>query len=156
MPDSDGDGIADDGDLSGIAGDARCTGGASAGCDDNCRLEQNANQADTGSINALGGNGVGDACECGDTDDDGRVTPGDATELREFLAGVTSAVSAPQKCRMSSASDCNIRDVTGITRVTSTLPPPIEPVCTAATGPADPTELIGTFSGDVGQFTPVP
>lgn len=142
FPDSDGDGIADDGDFSGIAGDARCTGGASAGCDDNCRVEQNASQADTGSINALGGNGIGDVCECGDTDDDGRVTPGDALELREFLAGSTAQVTAPQKCRVSSAGDCNIRDVAGITRVTSSLPPPIEPVCGAATGPEDLTELI--------------
>lgn len=142
FPDSDGDGIADDGDFSGVAGDARCTGGSSASCDDNCRVEQNANQADTGSINSLGGNGIGDVCECGDADDDGRVTPADALELRDFLARVTPGVTAPEKCRVSSAGDCNIRDVAGITRVTSSLPPPIEPVCSAATGPADPTELI--------------
>jgi len=142
VPDSDGDGIADDGDFSGIAGDARCTGGASAGCDDNCRLEHNPSQADTGSINALGANGIGDACECGDANDDGRVTPGDAAELREFLALVSPSVAAPQKCRVAAAGDCNIRDVAGIARVTSSLPPAIEPVCAAATGPADPTELM--------------
>ena len=35
-PDRDGDGIGDDGDGSGWAGDAYCMGGARAGCDDNC------------------------------------------------------------------------------------------------------------------------
>jgi len=142
FPDSDGDGIADDGDFSGIAGDSRCTGGSSAGCDDNCRLELNASQADTGSINALGGNGIGDACECGDANDDGRVTPSDSSEVRQYLAGATASVTAPDKCRVSSAGDCNIRDVAGITRATAPLLPSIEPVCSAATGPADPTELI--------------
>jgi hypothetical protein len=142
VPDSDGDGIADDGDFSGIAGDARCTGGSTAGCDDNCRLALNPSQADTGSINALGANGIGDACECGDTDDDGRVTPADAIELREFLAGVIAGVTAPEKCRVSSAGNCDIRDVTGIARATAPLPPAIEPVCGAAAGPGDLTELL--------------
>ena len=47
-PDRDGDQIPDDGDLSGIAGDTPCVGGATAGCDDNCAGIQNASQADTG------------------------------------------------------------------------------------------------------------
>jgi hypothetical protein len=141
-PDSDGDGIPDDGDFSGVAGDARCTGGNSAGCDDNCRLELNPSQTDSGSLNALGGNGIGDACECGDANDDGRVTPSDATALRSVLAGISADVAAPEKCRASSAGGCDIRAVVGIERATSLLPPPIEPVCGSATGPADPTELI--------------
>ena len=48
VPDRDGDQIPDDGDFSGIAGDAPCIGGATAGCDDHrvrrkchdsCRVE---------------------------------------------------------------------------------------------------------------------
>ena len=53
-------------------------------------------QADTGSINALGANGIGDVCECGDTDDDGRVTPADAIELREFLAESSPTSARPR------------------------------------------------------------
>lgn len=55
--DSDGDGIVDDGNGSFLAGDASCTGGATASCDDNCVLTPNANQADGES------DGRGDVCD---------------------------------------------------------------------------------------------
>jgi len=63
-PDDDDDGILDDGDASGTAGDHPCTGGATAGCDDNCPVQVNADQGD------LDGDKVGDACD-DDDDDDG-------------------------------------------------------------------------------------
>ena len=56
-PDRDGDGILDDGDGSGIAGDNPCTGGATEGCDDNCPLSSNSQQTDTN------GDGAGDICQ---------------------------------------------------------------------------------------------
>lgn len=56
-PDSDGDGILDDGDNSGTAGDAPCTGGNTVNCDDNCVDTANSTQADADS------DGTGDACE---------------------------------------------------------------------------------------------
>jgi len=56
-PDDDNDGIADDGDASGLAGDHPCTGGVTAACDDNCPLLANPTQADANA------NGIGDACE---------------------------------------------------------------------------------------------
>ena len=44
-PDYDGDGIADDGDRDGFAGDAPCTGSTYSGsCDDNCRTVANGDQ----------------------------------------------------------------------------------------------------------------
>jgi hypothetical protein len=54
--DADRDGIADDGDASGSAFDEPCAPGASTGCDDNCPLVANADQAD-----AIA-DGPGDAC----------------------------------------------------------------------------------------------
>ena len=60
--DSDSDGIGDDGDGSGTIGDAPCTGGATASCDDNCVGDPNALQEDADS------DAVGDVCD---------VCPGD-------------------------------------------------------------------------------
>ncbi len=62
--DLDGDGIEQDGDGTGIAGDFFCTGGATATCDDNCPIDANGTQADGD------GDGVGDACDCAATEDD--------------------------------------------------------------------------------------
>jgi hypothetical protein len=61
--DTDTDGIPDDGDGSGTAGDAPCIGGATVGCDDNCVLVQNSNQAD------LDGDGEGNVCDPDDDND---------------------------------------------------------------------------------------
>jgi hypothetical protein len=55
--DADGDTILNDGNASGVIGDVRCKGGATANCDDNCWLKSNANQADTDS------DAIGDVCE---------------------------------------------------------------------------------------------
>jgi subtilisin family serine protease len=64
-PDDDGDGILDDGDNSGVAGDNRCIGGNTYGCDDNCQFYPNPDQADANN------NGLGDFCEqCWDVDGD--------------------------------------------------------------------------------------
>jgi cysteine-rich repeat protein len=55
--DTDGDGILNDGDNSGKTGDNRCRGGETVGCDDNCAITSNADQADAD------GDGIGDACD---------------------------------------------------------------------------------------------
>jgi hypothetical protein len=55
--DSDGDGILDDWDNSGVVGDTPCTGGVAENCDDNCTFTPNTDQADGE------GDGVGDVCD---------------------------------------------------------------------------------------------
>ena len=57
LDDFDEDGILNDGDLDGQYADHRCTGGATALCDDNCPGTPNADQTDTD------GDLVGDACD---------------------------------------------------------------------------------------------
>jgi hypothetical protein len=74
--DTDSDGIADDGDASGTPGDTSCTGGATVGCDDNCRWVANAEQADADAD----GDGVGDVCACAPCDD-GRSCTVDLCEV---------------------------------------------------------------------------
>ena len=55
--DPDCDGVLSDGDGSEVPGDAPCTSGLIAGCDDNCPDEANADQADAD------GDGKGDVCD---------------------------------------------------------------------------------------------
>jgi hypothetical protein len=55
--DTDGDGILDDGDISGIARDNPCTGGDTQNCDDNCPDTQNTDQFDYDS------DGLGEVCD---------------------------------------------------------------------------------------------
>ena len=55
--DNDNDGILDDGDHSGVAGDHPCDGFQTTSCDDNCPFTPNADQWDTDH------NGVGLACD---------------------------------------------------------------------------------------------
>jgi len=64
--DMDGDGIPDDGDASGRAGDHPCRDGNTTDCDDNCPRRWNPKQRDSS------GDGVGDACDR-DVDGDGVV-----------------------------------------------------------------------------------
>ena len=72
--DLDSDGILDDGDNSGTAGDNPCTGGNTGNCDDNCPTTPNPNQEDTD------GDESGDECDT-DDDNDGYTDDQDAFPL---------------------------------------------------------------------------
>ena len=92
-PDADGDGIPEDGDGSEVVGDTPCTGGATVGCDDNCRFLPNSDQAD------LDGDLVGDMCD-GDIDGDGEENEPDCDpyEADAFHGNVETCDSIDNDC----------------------------------------------------------
>jgi hypothetical protein len=67
--DDDGDGILDSGDGNTTIGDHPCMGGNTNNCDDNCRLNSNADQAD------IDNDGIGNVCDK-DADNDGYCKAG--------------------------------------------------------------------------------
>ncbi|MFH1653882.1 MAG: thrombospondin type 3 repeat-containing protein [Pseudomonadota bacterium] len=97
-PDADNDGILDDGDSSGVVGDATCIGGAKANCDDNCNLKANAFQSDVDS------NGFGDVC---DDDIDGDAVL-NSTDNCPYVSNVGQ--SATDEDIDGIAKDCDLDD----------------------------------------------
>jgi cysteine-rich repeat protein len=103
--DLDDDGIADDGNGSGTVGDLVCSEGVIEDCDDNCRFAPNGDQADAD------GNGIGDACQCGDVNGDGFTNVTDALIIARGLAGDSNP-----KCDVNGDGFCNITDALLIAR----------------------------------------
>jgi len=149
--DDDGDGVLDLGNsqctapgLAGLTVAACCTGAGTGTCAaDNCRYEPNPTQSDAGGIGAAGPDGIGDACQCGDTNDSGTVTATDATVLNRALVGLSPAFSVPGlgaglgKCNVAATPTpgvpgCTATDATVISRALIGLTPGIQQGCDAA------------------------
>lgn len=138
-PDSDSDGVSDDGDGSGLAGDDPCSGGNALLCDDNCPFLANTGQDDPGGVGAGSApNGIGTACECGDLDLSGVVDEMDAWNLRLHLADPNDPALPPDfadRCQLlGGGTGCGLLQAALLLRNANGLGPPIEPVCSAATG----------------------
>jgi hypothetical protein len=120
--DADGDGRCDDGDRSGIPGDAPCPNAQEEDCDDNCRFLPNADQLDSD------GDGEGDVCEAAgaprsigfESARDGTAFP---TDLSSIVLGVEEYVSvglrispilAPPMGRIGDSLFLNRGDVPGL------------------------------------------
>ena len=98
---------------------------------DDCPVEANAAQTDSGGLDSTSPDGVGDVCQCGDVSNDGRVTGADVAALRAFLAGA-GALAAPQKCDVgkgATSGACDLLDATLLRRALALAAPGIEPVC---------------------------
>ena len=105
---------------------------------DNCLFEPN-DQSDVGGIGASGGDGRGDACQCGDANDDGAVRDDDVAELRASLADSTGAalpVEGVAKCTVHGdrPAPCSLLDVVILRRALhqSPLAPGITDACSPA------------------------
>jgi hypothetical protein len=105
---------------------------------DNCPYTYNPDQKDTGGV-GLGSppDGIGDACQCGDVDNDGVVTMADSAVLAASLVGVGSygsvaAMPGANKCDVNGDGVCGVADKTIIARAVVGLAPGIKQVCPAA------------------------
>ena len=110
-PDSDGDGLLDG--------------------QDNCVLTQNINQTDSGSVNSSDPDGIGDACQCGDQNADGKVTNTDAVLIQRYLVGLPSPFNA-DLCDVNGDGNCSNTDAVIIKRAVLGLPPGVVQGCAAA------------------------
>jgi len=92
---------------------------------DVCPVEADPGQADAGA------DGVGNACLCGDTSNDGVLGAPDVAALRAFLAGA-GALPAAQKCDVGGggpSGTCNVVDATLLRRALASQAPGIANVC---------------------------
>jgi len=113
---------------------------------DNCAYEPNAAQTDTGGIGAAPPDMIGDACQCGDTNNSGTVTATDATVLSRAIAGLSPYFSVASglggggpgllKCNVGAVNPgvpgCTASDATVIGRAVALLSPGILQNCDAA------------------------
>ena len=142
-PDCDFDGVAEDGDVSGIAGDSPCVGGDTTNCDDNCPGVSNATQAD------VDADGHGDVCDncpkvsnanelitiamTGDVNLSGTYTSSDVILIVNY---VFKGGAAPLPCPANGDANCsgNVTSADIITLVNHVFKGGAAPcnVCTAA------------------------
>jgi hypothetical protein len=105
---------------------------------DNCPFTANTDQKDSGGI-GMGSppDGIGDACQCGDVNNDGIVSTSDNTILTRSLVGLppygsVGAMPGAAKCDVNGDGVCTTADLTIITRALVNLSPGIKQVCPAA------------------------
>ena len=97
---------------------------------DNCVYTANASQLDS----SLPPDGVGDACTCGDTDEDGAFDLLDWVVLERALAQLEPGIGDPAKCSVIGGSmDCDALDVARMRASLAGLQS-LQPVCRARVG----------------------
>jgi hypothetical protein len=111
LPDTDSDGIPD--------------------ASDNCPFVPNNSQTNSDPLPA------GDACQCGDVNNDFKVDGLDVQIARENLVGHTplSGDFYPERCNVIGTSDCGVDDIFVLDRVAQDLPVDLQNVCDAYSAP---------------------
>ena len=98
-------------------------------CTDNCPFERNGDQNDRGGVGSFSGpdgDGIGDACQCGDVTGDGVVNSFDATMIKRHALGLSAPVfNVPELCDVTGDGACNSFDATMITRAALGLSAPL-------------------------------
>ena len=96
---------------------------------DVCPVDASSGQVDSGGLATPLGDGIGDACQCGDTSDDGQIDGDDVNALRSFLSGSLAALPAPEKCDVGGSADCDLLDSVRVQRALEGLASGIAHVC---------------------------
>jgi hypothetical protein len=96
---------------------------------DDCPVTADVSQQDSGGVGAAPADGIGDACQCGDASDDGRVDGADVAAVRRRLAGSPAPLAAPQKCDVGGSSACDLSDAVRLVRALAALPPGLAHTC---------------------------
>jgi subtilisin family serine protease len=108
---------------------------------DNCPFALNPGQDDTGGVGNSPSDGIGDACQCGDVTDDGRITLADFVQIRRYVASggtiLPSPSFVPDKCDVNSDQSCSMADFVRVRQTVASganHAPLIEQGCPRATG----------------------
>jgi hypothetical protein len=89
--------------------------------DDNCPFFPNPGQEDSGGLNTIEPDGIGNACQCGDVNGNGSVSTTDATLIKRSVAGLSPYYSVegmlfPGNCDVNGNGVCNTTDGTIVKR----------------------------------------
>ncbi|MCR9098226.1 MAG: SGNH/GDSL hydrolase family protein [bacterium] len=111
---------------------------------DNCVHTANADQLDVGGLHGLAADGIGDACQCGDVNDDGSVDLLDVALYQRGLAGVTPTALPEDKCSVIGGRvDCEPNDRRTLREAIVGSGPGLAQVCQAdQTVPPPPTRIV--------------
>jgi len=85
---------------------------------DNCPKVANPGQEDVGGVGiSAPPDGIGNACQCGDVNGDGRVTASDSALIqRSALIPPTAVLAFPGKCDVGGSAACNVSDLAIVRR----------------------------------------
>ncbi|MEE8556267.1 MAG: hypothetical protein V3T14_00095, partial [Myxococcota bacterium] len=127
--DSDGDGVLD---FNGPA----CPTGQTQGCSDNCQFQPN--NTDGNVQRDSNSDGVGDSCDCGNTDESQAVDIFDALNIAQAtLTPPQATMNNPRACDSDGSGGCDIFDALRVAQATLTPPQAtILDECPAFAGPA--------------------
>ncbi|GEM_PF-951671 len=111
---------------------------------DNCVHTPNADQLDVGGLGGPFGDGIGDACQCGDLNDDGIVDLLDAALYQRGLAGVLPVALPEDKCSVIGGRlDCEPNDRQALREALIGAGPGLAQVCQAdQLVPPPPTRIV--------------
>ena len=110
---------------------------------DNCVHVSNPGQEDAGGLLGPPADGIGDACQCGDLNDDGQVDLLDAATYQRGLANVLPFALEEGKCSVIGGRlDCEPNDRQALREALVGLAPGVAQVCQNATGaPPSPARI---------------